>query len=130
VGAKVNPTYSERAPPKGAKTQRQDPLLALAETQSARIHPLLDLEARWELQQYVHAFGPVARLEPERNVEQVAFEGPLAIELDLDVDPRRAHLQSGNCCDECKRRRKENELRQPEHERGQQSECSKSGVCA
>jgi hypothetical protein len=130
VGAEVNPTHSERAPPDAAEAQLHNALVTLAEPQSGRIGPFFDLETRRNLEQYVDTLGGVARVEPDPDVERVAFEGPLVSELDFQVDPWRAHLQRADRCDERKRRRKENELRQPERERGEQSECSKSGVSA
>ena len=130
MGTEVYPTHSERAPPDAAQAQLQHALVTLAEPQSGRVGPFFDLEIRRKLEQYVDTLGRVARVEPNRDVEQVAFEGPLVGELDFHLDAWRAHLQRADCCDERKRRRKENELRQPERERGEQSECSKSGVSA
>ena len=130
VRAEVNPTHSGRAPSDAAQAQLQHALVTLAEPQSGRVGPFYDLETRRKIEEYVDTLGRVARVEPDRDVEQVAFEGPLVSELDFQVDAWRAHLERADCYDERKRRRKENELRQPERERGEQSECSKSGVSA
>jgi hypothetical protein len=112
VGTDVNATDAERAPPGRAKTYRQYPFFSLDETHRARIGPHFHLESGRQFEEDVETFNPITQPEPDPNVEQFAFERPFAVELDLDVDARCAHLQGADCRDHRKRCSQEDQLRQ------------------
>ena len=73
---------------------------------------VLHLETRRQLEEHVEALHGISRREPDPDVEQLALEGPLSVELDLDLDVWRAHLKRADCCDHGKRRSEQNQLGQ------------------
>ncbi|MGZ8691641.1 MAG: hypothetical protein ACXW0F_04930 [Gaiellaceae bacterium] len=130
VGTQVNATDAERAPPGTPKTQRHEELRTFDETPSARIRSFFNLQASWQLEEYIDPLSPVTRPEPNRDVEQLALEGPFAAELDLYFDAWRAHLQRTDCCNQCKGCGEQDQLRQTQHKCGQKAQSRQSGVRA
>jgi hypothetical protein len=100
----MNATNAEPAPAGTPKAQRQQALPSLDETERARIVSVFDLEPCRQLEEHVEALHRISRCKPDPDVEQLAFEGPFTVELDLDLHVWCAHLKRADGHNNGKRR--------------------------